>query len=211
VSPKPETPRPSLVEAIRGASFELARRGYDRQQVDEFLERLAARVEGNERAWDPETVKRELEQVGESTTSILTSAEEAARTLRADAARDAEQIHREASAEAEKLKREADEAASAALETAEDEGRNVRLQASRKAEETVAGAEARAEELIDEALRQRRVVEARIERLLERRDAALAELEQVVGELSTPTVGPDASDSERTVELPSGAGPQPGE
>jgi DivIVA domain-containing protein len=194
----PETgpPAESLPDAIRAASFRVAAvGGYQRGEVDEFLAALAERLEADDRGWDPDSLKRELERVGESTTAILTAAEQTARQLRADASRDADEIRRVASEDAERLRSEAEEEAGAAGEAAEEDARRVRVEANRKAEEMVSAAEARAEELIDEALRRRRVLEARIERLLERRQAVIEDTRRLAEDLSSA-----ATDGERDPE-----------
>ena len=56
------------IERIRTATFGVARRGYDKRQVDRFLEQLADWLEtgGGDDARS-EVVRTELERVGEQT------------------------------------------------------------------------------------------------------------------------------------------------
>ena len=96
----------ALAERVRAASFRVARRGYDRDEVDGFLAWLAdqlrsAEVGGAAGDLDPDAVRRELERVGESTAAILRAAEQTARELRGAAKRDAENQVASARTEAE--------------------------------------------------------------------------------------------------------------
>jgi DivIVA domain-containing protein len=74
------------VERIRSATFNVSRRGYDRREVDTFLQRLADWLEGGgEEQAHSELVQRELERIGQRTAKVLTAAGEAAAALTADA------------------------------------------------------------------------------------------------------------------------------
>jgi DivIVA domain-containing protein len=191
----------ALAERVRVATFKQARRGYDRREVDEFLSRLADDLRAAELGLaapgddDPNALRRELERVGESTASILRAAEQTARELRGGANRDAEEVRRTAAAEAERLARDAEEAATSLREAAEEEARRLRLEASEKAEETMRSAQTRADSLVADAVQRRRLLETRIERLLERRDALIEEVERVAAELD------EVASAERDDEL----------
>jgi DivIVA domain-containing protein len=196
----------ALAERVRTAAFKQARRGYDRRQVDEFLARLADDLRSAELGpvapgdGDPDAMRRELERVGESTASILRAAEQTARELRGGAKRDAEELRRTAAAEAERLASEAEEAATSLREAADEEARRMRLEASAKAEEATRAAEDRAESLVADSVQRRRLLEARIERLLERREALVEEVERLAGELQ------ELASAERDEELLSSRG-----
>src|SRR6266540_5560670 len=74
------------LDRIRNATFPSAKRGYDRHEVEKFLARLADWLEtGAGDASRSDTVKRELERVGERTGAILAQAEESAQQIRAEA------------------------------------------------------------------------------------------------------------------------------
>jgi DivIVA domain-containing protein len=179
----------ALAERVRRAAFKQARRGYDRREVDEFLARLADDLRSAELGpaapgdGDPDALRRELERVGESTASILRAAEQTARELRGGAKRDAEELRQSAAAEADRLAREAEEAATSLREAAEEEARRLRLEASQKAEETVRSAQAQADSLVADSVQRRRLLESRIERLLERREALIEEVERLAADL----------------------------
>jgi DivIVA domain-containing protein len=178
----------ALAESIRGASFKVARRGYDRAEVDAFLAWIANELRAAElgsgaaTGEDPDALRRELERVGESTASILRAAEQTAREVRGGAKRDAENLVASARAEAAELR-----------STAEDEARSLQLDASQSAEETVQAAEARAESIVEDALERRRVLAARVEHLAERRGAILAELSRLTDDLRalSESAGPE--------------------
>src|SRR5258707_14099217 len=73
------------LDRIRNATFPTAKRGYDKNEVEKFLARLADWLEtgaGDESRSD--TVKRELERVGQRTGAILAQAEESAQQIRAE-------------------------------------------------------------------------------------------------------------------------------
>jgi DivIVA domain-containing protein len=173
----------SIVDRIRSASFGTARRGYDRRQVDDFLARVVHRLESEPVAFDPDIVKRRLEEVGESTTGILTAAEETARKLQGEASADAQRLREAATEAAEQLRSEAKEFAEATREKASEEARRLRMDATRKAEEIIGSAEARAEELLERSLERRTVLDANIERLLDRRAEIADRLRELAAEL----------------------------
>ena len=74
------------IDRIRSATFPVARRGYDKREVDRFLGELADWLEtggGDETRAD--AVRRELERVGQQTGAILAEAQEGAEQIRAEA------------------------------------------------------------------------------------------------------------------------------
>ncbi len=161
-----------VLEQLRSASFATGRRGYDRRQVDEFLSRIARRIEVESSAFDPDVVKRRLQEVGESTAGILTAAEETARKLQTDA-----------SSEAERLRSEARQFAETAREKATEETQRLRTETTRRSEEIMGAAETRAEELLEQSLERRRVLDATIERLVDRRAQISNRLRDLSAEL----------------------------
>lgn len=180
----PEEEPSGIAERLRAASFGVARRGYDRRQVDEFLARLAKRLESESSGFDADSVKRQLQQVGESTTGILTAAEETARKLRTEAAREADELRRRATEAAERLRSEAAEYAQTTRERATEEARRLHMEAANKAEQAVSTAEHRADELLERSLEQRRVLEARIGRMVEQRAAITERVRRLSDELA---------------------------
>lgn len=97
------------IDRIRSATFAVARRGYDKREVDSFLSRLADWLEagGGDRARS-DTVRRELERVGQKTARILTDAEETAQQIRGEAENEAKETRRSSNAAAEATRKEAD-------------------------------------------------------------------------------------------------------
>jgi DivIVA domain-containing protein len=92
------------IERIRTATFREARRGYERREVDNFLGGLADWLEaGGSDQVRSETVKRELERVGEKTANILSAAEDTAETLRQEADDEARRIVEAAEAKARRI------------------------------------------------------------------------------------------------------------
>ena len=108
------------IERIRNATFTLARRGYDRREVDNYLSKLAEWLEGGGADQvHSDTIKHELERIGDKTGKILTAAEEAAQSLRADGEHEARQIREDAHGSVESIKASADEYAKHAREEAQ--------------------------------------------------------------------------------------------
>jgi DivIVA domain-containing protein len=202
----------ALAERVRAASFRVARRGYDRDEVDAFLAWLAdqlrsAEVGGAGADLDPDAVRRELERVGESTGAILRAAEQTARELRGAAKRDADHQLSSAREEAESVRTQAEEFASTTREEAAEAARTVRLESDQRATEAVREAEERAESIIGDAMERRRVLTARVDELAERRDAILAEVTRLaddlraIGEAEVAAAAPEADLQEGDEEV----------
>lgn len=194
------------VERIRSATFNLARRGYDRREVDTFLQRLADWLEGggDEQAHS-ELVQRELERVSQRTAKVLVAAGEAAAALKADAEAEAAEMLDEARIAAnaarveaerytERARAEADEYAQAergkadayagqTREEAESRFGELRKDAEEEAKQLVAEAKKEASGILAEARKQRKDLETVIADLTERREALLDELEALAGSL----------------------------
>src|SRR3712207_1445244 len=107
------------LERIRNASFSVARRGYDREEVDRFLAKLADWLEtgagGEERT---DAVQQELKKVGERTGAILAQAEDTARQIRAEAENEVAEARSVAQADAAQAVESAQEDAERIIEDA---------------------------------------------------------------------------------------------
>ena len=145
------------LDRLRNPGFGFGRRGYDRHEVDRFLEQLVDWLETDAaRDLGHVAITRKLELVGKSTTHVLLAAEQ----------------------EAEELLRQA-EADIAELRTA-GPGRRARAcarAADEYAEKTREEANAEASETIEEGLRRRARIDDEIKELDARRDAALERME----------------------------------
>jgi DivIVA domain-containing protein len=183
------------LDRIRNATFPSARRGYDKHEVEKFLARLADWLEtggGDESRSD--TVKRELERVGQRTGAILAQAEESAQQIRAEAEEEARGTINTANATAEETRSKADtysqqtrSAADAYRDetrtTADEDAAATRAQAEQEARETIADAEAQARRIVEEGTRRRKDIEAVISDLVRRREDVLADTEQLANRL----------------------------
>ena len=128
-------------ESIRDVTFTHARRGYDRREVDNYLAKLAERLEGRgPNKVHTATIKQELERIGQKTGKILTAAEEAGQSLRADAEQSARKIKEDANGRVASIKTSADKHA-----------KRVREEAQAFATKTRAEAEAHSKQLRSEA------------------------------------------------------------
>ena len=185
------------LDRIRNATFPSSRRGYDKQEVEKFLARLADWLEtgaGDESRSD--TVKRELERVGERTGAILAQAEESAQQIRGEAeslAREAieegqtqaDQSRKEAQAYSKQIHSEADGYAKQTRSEADKDAADVRAEAEADARDTIADAQAQARRIVEEGVQRREDVEAVIADLVRRRDEVLDDTEELTGKLTT--------------------------
>jgi DivIVA domain-containing protein len=166
------------IERLRVQGFTVARRGYDRHEVDKFLAALADWI-ATDAAKDlgDLTVKRKLEFVGKSTARILLTTEQESKELRAQTEEECAELWSQAEAASLEARRAADEYAKKVGEKA-DQG----------ARRTGEAASAKAKGIVEEAERRRAQIEAVIAELDAHRDGTLQELERLRGELAS-TIG----------------------
>jgi DivIVA domain-containing protein len=184
------------LDRIRNATFPSSRRGYDKHEVEKFLARLADWLEtgaGDESRSD--TVKRELERVGQRTGAILAQAEESAQQIRAEAEEEARGTVNTANMEAAETRTEtekydsemrlsADAYAQQTRQAAEEEAAAARQQAEQDARETIAAAQAQARRIVEEGTQRREDIEAVIADLIRRRNDVLADTEELSAKLT---------------------------
>jgi DivIVA domain-containing protein len=184
------------LDRIRNATFPAAKRGYDKHEVEKFLARLADWLEtgaGDESRSD--TVKRELERVGQRTGAILAQAEESAQQIRAEADEEARGTINTANMHAEETRTEvdnyaretrtsADSYAQQTRQEAEDVLANASAEAERQAREALAAAEAQVRRIVEEGTQRREDIEAVIADLIRRRDDVLADTEELSAKLT---------------------------
>jgi DivIVA domain-containing protein len=205
------------IERIRNATFSIARKGYEKREVERFLGKVADWLEagGGDRARS-DLVKRELERVGEKTAGILASAEDSAEQLRSDAEREAtatlerarEQAaatRQEADAYSSQVRSEADTYADNARRDGERDAEHARAEAETDAREALAKADAKARRIVGEGMQRRSDLESVISDLVRRRDAVLADVDELSDELKSAVTGhtpaPGADPFERPEEL----------
>jgi DivIVA domain-containing protein len=179
------------LDRLRNPQFAHAVRGYDRHEVDEFLAEIGDWLErGADEATSSELVRSALERVGEQTAAILTEAHDAAEAIRADAAAEVRQKLVDANATAERLAAEAEQHAERARTEADGYARRTRAEAEQESASIIATANGR-----------KRDIEAVISDLEERREQAIAELEQIASGLTGT-----ASQTRTRIEADSAAG-----
>jgi DivIVA domain-containing protein len=184
------------LDRIRNATFPSARRGYDKHEVEKFLARLADWLEtgaGDESRSD--TVKRELERVGQRTGAILAQAEDSAQQIRAEAEEEAratidnanqgrERTRSEANTYSSETRGSADAYAKETRDAADKDANATRVRAEEEARETIATAEAQARRIVEEGTQRREDIEAVIADLVRRRDDVLADTEELGSKLA---------------------------
>jgi DivIVA domain-containing protein len=98
------------IDRIRSATFSVGRRGYEKREVDRFLNKLADWLEtGGGDQTRGELLRRDLERVGQQTGKILTDAHDLGEQLLAEAEREGQRIVEEARAEAKRIVDEANQ------------------------------------------------------------------------------------------------------
>jgi DivIVA domain-containing protein len=184
------------LDRIRNATFPSSRRGYDKHEVEKFLARLADWLEtgaGDESRSD--TVKRELERVGQRTGAILSQAEESAQQIRAEAEEEARGTINTANMEATETRAEteryasetrgsADAYAQQTRQEADEVLSNAKAEAERLAREAIEGAQAEAHRIVEEGIQRREDIEAVIADLVRRRNEVLADTEELTAKLT---------------------------
>jgi DivIVA domain-containing protein len=122
------------IEKIRNATFTLTRRGYDRREVDSYLSKLADWLEGGGADQvHADTIKHELDMIGRKTSKILTSAQEAAEDMKAEARHEARDIVEDARLSIESSRRAAEDYAEKAREEADGIAEQARGEAEKQA------------------------------------------------------------------------------
>jgi DivIVA domain-containing protein len=163
------------IEHLRIHGFTLARRGYDRREVDKFLSALVDWLETDApKDLGGMAVKRKFELAGKSTAQILLTTE-----------KESEQMLRQTEEECADLRGQAEAASREARRAADEHATNVREKADEDARRTGEAASAKARRIVEEGERRRAQVEAVIGELEARRDGTLQELRRLHGELAT--------------------------
>jgi DivIVA domain-containing protein len=184
---------------IRDVSFSTAMRGYDRREVDAYVERVNRVIAELEISRSPQSaIKHALDRVGEQTSGVLQRAREVADELTSTALTEAEHATRRARVEAEEV-----------LEKAQMQAHQHRAQSKEEAEEILARARAEAAESVERTEEQVRTLqegaEGRLRALQADIEASAAKRRKLLEELRLTASQLD--------EFASGAinRPQPGE
>ena len=163
------------IERLRIDGFTVARRGYDRREVDKFLGALLDWLETDApRDLGGMAIKRKFELAGKSTAQILLTTEN-----------EAEQMVRQTEEECADLRSQAEAASREARRAADEHAAKVREKADEDARRTGEAANAKAKRVVEEGERRRAQIEAVIGDLEARRDGALQELQRLQGELAS--------------------------
>ncbi|MGB8859338.1 MAG: DivIVA domain-containing protein [Ilumatobacteraceae bacterium] len=189
-------PDPSSPTSVSTANFTTARRGYEPEEVREFLRMVAAelaRLQERERflerelriaqrttpsaavALDEEVVTRML---GEEAARILSTAREAATQIKVRAEEGASRVLREATDEAQRLREEAEIESSRRRQDASADAESELQMAKQQGREMVNEARAYRERVLGELARRRELARQQIEQLVHGRDRLLNAFER---------------------------------
>ena len=161
---------------VTGIEFSSSRRGYDRDEVDRYVERVSRIVVELEAMRSPDAViERALADVGEETSAILRRARKAAEEIIADAEAHARERTAAVDAQARELREDADRYS--ARTRAEGEG--VLNDARAQAEEIQAQAAADAHRVRGDADRYREQVSGHIDQLARDRHRLIEDLRKL--------------------------------
>src|SRR5215204_3150655 len=173
------------IDRLRDPGFTMARRGYDRREVDRLLGSLVDWLETDAAKELGElAVKRKLEFVGKSTARILLTTEE----------------------ESAQLRRLTHEECMELRSQAEDEyAKKVRAKAEEDAQRSGEAAATKAKQIVEEGERRRAQIEATVSELEAQRDRTIQQLERLRDQLGSTieTNKPGARSQKRKVEKPS--------
>jgi hypothetical protein len=158
------------IERLRIDGFTVARRGYDRREVDKFLGTLLDWLETDApKDLGGMAVKRKFELAGKSTAQILLTTEN-----------ESEQMLRQTEEECADLRSQAEAASREARRAADEHAAKVR----EKADEDARRTGAKAKRVVEEGERRRAQIDAAIVELEASRNGALQELQRLQGELA---------------------------
>jgi DivIVA domain-containing protein len=182
-------------EQLRVSGFTMTRRGYDKREVDRFLDSLAEWLEtdaANELG--DQAVQRKLELVGKSTAHILLTTEKESQELKRTVQAECDDVRQKADAAAKDTRRQADDYSSTTRAKADDYSTttrtkadeyssNLRAKTEEEAQRTKAAAVEQARKTVEEGDRRRAAAEAVVAELKTQRDDTVAEMERLRSEL----------------------------
>ena len=188
-------PDPSSPAAVSTANFSTGRRGYEPEEVREFLRmvaaelarlqerekflerelRMAQRSAPNPAVLDEEVVTRML---GEEAARILSTAREAASQIKVRAEEGASRVLREATDEAQRLREEAEIESARRRQDAASDAESELQMAKQQGREMVNEARAYRERVLGELARRRELARQQIEQLVHGRDRLLNAFER---------------------------------
>src|SRR5215213_9919219 len=143
-SAESDQPRREVPPEIRNASFDVARRGYERSAVDAYVARVTGLIDDLEATRSPEAaVKHALREAGETISSTLLQAGETAEqiTVAARPTAEAENMRELSNAEAERIRAQAKAEADERLQRAEEQMAALKAEAEARLRELEADTE----------------------------------------------------------------------
>ena len=189
-------PDPSSPTSVRDANFPTARRGFDQNEVREFLHMVAAelaRMQERERYLDQELRSMRMHRagpppelddetlarlLGEETTRILQAARESAAAIRSKAEEAAERMMREAREDSHHLREDAESEAARRRRDAEQDAEAELEMAKQQGREMVEEARAYRERVLGELSRRRDLARQQIDQLIHGRDRLVQAFER---------------------------------
>jgi DivIVA domain-containing protein len=180
------------IARLRSPGFTPSRRGYDKHEVDKFLEQLVDWLE-TDAANDigDLAVRRKIELIGKSTAHILQTAEQEAEELKRLTETECAELRAQAEADAKEVREDADTYATEVRARADGEARQTRDEATAEASET-----------IEEGLRRRGQIDEEIHGLEAHRATVLQQLARMRSELAETIDGHVPAEHDEPVAQP---------
>jgi cell division initiation protein len=179
-------------EDIKGANFSVALRGYDRGEVEAFLQEVAAEV-----AALKDSSAKAYQNVGEDLGGLLQQAKDVADKLLSEASAEAAALMQSAENEATRVKDEAEGHAGRVRDDADEGAASTRAQAEQDAAQLIEAANIRVRDLnASEAEARRRISELRDEL-----DRVSASLRQLAADDSLAGMEPDVEDLAEQIDI----------
>jgi DivIVA domain-containing protein len=177
----------SFLPDVTGVEFSASRRGYDRGEVDQYVERVSRIVVELEAMRSPDAViERALADVGEETSAILRRARKAAEEIIADAEANARDRGEQLEAQARELREDADHYSARVkaegeevLKDARSEADKILVQARSEAKGLRDDATTEATRTRQDAERYRTQVSTHIEQLAQERHRLIEDLRKL--------------------------------
>src|SRR4051794_32805007 len=173
------------IAELRDVRFSAAMRGYDREEVDRYVNRVTGVFAELQTPAAPEpAIRHALEQVTDETKGLLERAHETADEITRRSRSQADDRLQRAEQEAQQLEEASEQEARQLRGDAAHEAREVREAAAREAREVRDAAQNEAREMREAAETRVEELEADTQALLEKRARFIGELRDLVGRLS---------------------------
>ena len=195
---RPQIARPSNLERldmtlspeeIAHWEFAIARRGYDKDEVDAFLSQVAAAYQGALSDKAPAS-SPSFESLGQEVSGVLRVAKETADEINRKSRQEAEKVRTDANEKAKEIRRKAEQEANAQRDRTSKEGEKTVREAELRAERLENATKNECRKLLDEAVSHHENLTRHERELRDRVEAVEVTLKSLRLELNPPDAAP---------------------